>query len=355
MRPFKLIVGHDGLESAIGAVLAHNLAKPDGRGYLFRKGHLFQAEDLPSLASAAGVELHLIQMEPGDLHEQEAGLRLARAVAGPGVRIRGWNGSQYDLVAAHRGYLRVDSQTLNRVNDQEGVTVFTLPDALPVEAGDEVAGVKVTPFVIAGSVVEQAEAACRGAPPLRVEAFRPLKVGVIIPRDLDEGTRARFRTAMEQKLGWFGTRLEHLVEVRDDVAELRSALERLRDEGVEVIMTAGASSLDPLEPLFLSLHQAGARIVKHGVPVDPGSLFWLAYLPAAGREVPVFGLSSCEMFSHKTILDLILPRVFAGEPIDRATLVALGPGGLLTRDQAFRFPPYGDRRRPADPPPAERE
>ena len=102
-------------------------------------------------------------------------------------------------------------------------------------------------------------------------------------------------------------------------------------------MLAGASSLDPLEPLFPSLAAIGARIEKHGTPVHPGSLFWMAY---AGDR-PLFGLSSCEMFSHQTVLDLVLPRVFAGEEVRRPQLVELGYGGLLEADMDWRFPNYG--------------
>jgi hypothetical protein len=345
VHAFKLKIGQDPLEPAVGAVLAHNLAAPEGKGFLLRKGHRVEPDDLEQLARAEGAELHLIEMEPGDLHEQEAGLRLARAVSGPGVHLRGWNGSQYDLVAAYRGYFRVDADLLAGVNSLEGVTVFSLTDGLSVEEGEELAGVKVTPYVIQESIIDQAERLCAAGAPLRVIAFQPLRVGVVIPGDLDEVTRARFRAAMEHKLGWFGARLERLIQVTDDVDQLTAALRQLQAEGIQVIMTAGASSIDPLEPLFQSLREVGARVEKHGVPVDPGSLFWLAYLPTASGEVPVFGLSSCEMFSHKTILDLILPRVFARQPVDRAALVSLGAGGLLNRSQAYRFPPYGERQR----------
>ena len=46
------------------------------------------------------------------------------------------------------------------------------------------------------------------------------------------------------------------------------------------------------------------------------------------------------MFSHKTILDLVLPRLMAGERVGRDELVEMGHGGLLNRQMAFRFPPY---------------
>jgi hypothetical protein len=47
------------------------------------------------------------------------------------------------------------------------------------------------------------------------------------------------------------------------------------------------------------------------------------------------------MFSHRTILDLVLPRLFAGEPIGKDDLARLGHGGMLGREMAFRFPSYG--------------
>jgi len=75
---------------------------------------------------------------------------------------------------------------------------------------------------------------------------------------------------------------------------------------------------------------------RHGVPAHPGSLFWLAYL----ADVPLLGMPACGLFSQATVFDLVLPRVLAGERVGRAWLAELGHGGFLTRDMAFRFPPY---------------
>jgi hypothetical protein len=46
------------------------------------------------------------------------------------------------------------------------------------------------------------------------------------------------------------------------------------------------------------------------------------------------------MFSQATTFDLVLPRTLAGERIDNAAVAGLGHGGLLSRDSAWRFPPY---------------
>jgi formylmethanofuran dehydrogenase subunit E len=56
--------------------------------------------------------------------------------------------------------------------------------------------------------------------------------------------------------------------------------------------------------------------------------------------VAVIGLPSCGAYSKATAVDLLLPRLLSGEPASRRTVARLGHGGILTRDQRFRFPAY---------------
>jgi len=46
------------------------------------------------------------------------------------------------------------------------------------------------------------------------------------------------------------------------------------------------------------------------------------------------------MFSQATTFDLVLPQILAGERVDNRRLAEMGHGGLLSRDMAYRFPPY---------------
>ncbi len=335
MKPIAYHPGTDVDSGLLGAVVAHNVRNPGERGFLFKKGSVLDATGLERLSRAAR-EVHLLVPEPDEIHEDEAGLRLARAVLGPGVRIKGLIGAQYQLVAETRGLLRVDPSAINAVNSIEGLTAFTRFDRQPVEAGEMVAAAKCTPLLIAERSVSQAEARLADAPALRVLPYLPMRVGVLLLERVEPEAREHFAEVMRLKLGYFGSQLGELVEARQIEPEIVAALRRLIAGGHDVIMLAGASSLDPLEPLFPSLRTVGATIEKHGAPAHPGSLFWMAY----SGEIPLFGLSSCEMFSHKTILDVVLTRVFAGEPLRRQQIVELGYGGLLEVGMDWRFPDY---------------
>jgi hypothetical protein len=67
-----------------------------------RKGHRLVTNDIPSLVTLDR-PVHAVVLEPGDVHEDDAGARLAAAVAGPGLTIRGPSFSRYNLVADDEG------------------------------------------------------------------------------------------------------------------------------------------------------------------------------------------------------------------------------------------------------------
>jgi molybdopterin biosynthesis enzyme len=109
-----------------------------------------------------------------------------------------------------------------------------------------------------------------------------------------------------------------------------------RPDPVELILTAGAGSTDPLDACFVAIAALGGRVVRHGVPAHPGSMLWLARI---GRTA-ILGLPTCGAYSRATAADLLLPRLLSGEPGSARTVARLGHGGILTRSQRFRFPAY---------------
>jgi hypothetical protein len=282
-------------------------------------------------------ELHLLEPESGEVHEDEAGIRVARAIAGSGVSFRGPFAGEFTFTAEQRGLLRIDQDALLEVNRLGGVTVFTRFDYQPVDAGEELAGAKVTPLIVSVRTIDRVEAICEARPLLRVAPFSPSRVAALVMERVDARARDRFQAVLELKLAWYGSELVSLRESNGKAGYGAILAEVIADRR-DLVIVAGASSLDPLEPIFGALDEVNAKLVRHGVPVDPGSLLWLAYADG----VPILGLPSSEMFSRRTSLELVLPRLFAGEAIGAEDLAHLGLGGYLRQEMAFRFPDYGE-------------
>jgi hypothetical protein len=322
--------------SLTGAVLCHDVRGVDGAVVAHKGAHLTEASAAVLLA-VPWEEIHVLEVEPGDLHEEDAGQRLARAVVGEGVEVKAYTGGQWTLVASRRGLLGVRRAALTDANALEGVCVFTLFDGQPVEPGETVAKAKVTPLVIQEKTILAVEELARGASGLvAVRGFRPETMGAIARERLDARQRARFEAALLQKVDWFGGRLLPIRYAGDSASAVAEEMRGLRRDGAELLIVAGASALDPLDSVFGALALVGARMERHGAPAHPGSLLWLAQW----EYLPVLGMPTCGMFSQATTFDLVLPRLLAGDAIDNRELAHLGHGGLLSRDMAYRFPPY---------------
>lgn len=325
----------DGIE---GAVLAQTLLVPDDHHrVLLLKGRILTKADWPVVAGARVDELHVVRLETGDVHEDEAARRLAKVVAGEGVIVHGPVESQARLSAQVNGIFKVDARRLEVLNSIRDVSIFTLFDGQLVSKGKTVAGVKVTPFVVAEARLGEAErAAVGGEGVIRVLAFQPMRVAVLVRERLDPAQREKFQASIEMKVAWFGSAISEIRYVADDVGAVEAGISGLLGDA-DLLLTAGANATDPLDPTLVALEQLHARMEKQGAPAHPGSAVWLAYL----EDKPIFGVAACGMFSRATVLDLILPRLFTGARVTADDFNRLGHGGLLSKDMAFRFPAYG--------------
>jgi len=328
-----------------GAVLAQNVLGSDGRVAL-DKGRVLGAEELQRLSELPWTELHVIALEPGDVHEDEAGRRLAAALAGDGVEVEAATAGAFPLVARHRGVLELDAAQLAKLNEIDDFAAYTRPPGAVVRERERVGGAKIVPFVTRQERLAAAGGIAAGGL-LRVRRFLPVRVAVLVEDTVEERMLSRARRALEEKLAFFGSALSVVQRVRmatDTVAEaLRAALQ----SRAELLVLAGCNPMDPLDPALLALEHAGARMEKHGIPAQPGTLLWLAY---AGT-VPIVGAPSCGLFAKATALDLLLPRLLTGERLQRAAVAELGAGGLIAPDVAWRLAPYreGSPRGQLDP------
>ncbi len=296
---------------------------------------VLQASDAARLRSFG--EIHVVELEPGDVHEDEAARRLAAALAGPGLEATRPVQSQARLVARRRGLFRVRQAAIDAINALGLVSVFTLMDGQAVTEGEEVAGCKVTPVAVPGRLLDAAEDVCRTqAPVVELVAFRPLRTFVVATERLKPKARELFRKAVTSKLGWYGADVIAVREVPRTNAGVADAYAEAARSGAELVLFAGASAIDPLDPAYAELAGAGGELLQLGAPMHPGSMLWLGRL----GEAPVVGVASCAGFGRNSSLDLLLPFVFAYGRANASDLLRLGHGGLIESAAGRRFPPY---------------
>ena len=338
MRVERVTPGRRAPARLTGAVLTRDLTV-DGKRW--SKGRRLSSDDLLALAAQEpGPAVTVLVPTGNELHEDEAALRLAKAIAGSGLDVRGPNQSRLDLVASVSGVVSVRIADLERINRLDPLEVFTVFDGQIVDKGDLVASVKVAPHLVDAGVIEAgARIAGFGSQPIvRVAPFVARRVGVVVKESVRATARERFEASVRAKIEGLGSEIIDIVYVDDDPDAVETSLGRFTRgaETADLVLTAGSASTDPEDAFFVAIDALGGRVVRRGVPSHPGSMLWLARVGGTS----ILGLPTCGAYSKATAADLLLPRLLAGEPASEATVAKLGHGGILTRDQRFRFPRY---------------
>lgn len=340
-------------EDAVGHVLCHDMTQivtgegqPRFKGPRFRKGHVVAAEDVPVLLSMGKAHLYVWELEEGMVHEDDAARRMAALCLGENTVSSGEpREGKINVSAACDGVFLVDSARLAAVNATDEVMIATRRGGFGVRAGDQLAGTRVIPLVISEERLSAAEAAAGDEPLMRVAPY-VLRTAAVVATGSEVASgliEDRFTPVMVEKLAGFGIEVTQVSRPGDDVEAVTAAVSEARAAGVDLVLCTGGMSVDPDDNTPGAIRRAGARVVAYGAPVLPGAMLLVGYFDGEGRSVPVLGVPGCAMYSKATVLDLILPRIAAGVPIERTDLVALGEGGLCLNCPECTYPhcPFG--------------
>jgi molybdopterin biosynthesis enzyme len=334
------------LEEAVGKVLAHDVTEirpGQFKGPSFKKGHLVQEQDLPHLRRLGKEHLYVLHIGPGEVHEDDAAVQLAAALAGEGVTFsRPPSEGKVSLKATHRGLLKVRVEALTALNSVPDICCASRHNNVVVEQGDTIAATRAIPLIIEeGKLREALRIADAGGSIFTVKPLANPRTGLVITgNEVFHGLiEDKFAPILRKKLQQFGCPVTGVVFAPDDTVKIAGGIDELLQGGSELILVAGGMSVDPDDVSRMAIVQAGADEVVYGTPVLPGAMFLYGRI----GTVPVLGVPACVLYYKATVLDLILPRVLAGEIISRKDLAALAHGGLCLNCERCRFPicPFG--------------
>ncbi len=329
------------LKDAVGLTLAHDITEVrpgEYKGPSFRKGHKVQSKDLCHLMRLGKRHLYQLDTDQNRIHEDDAVLELATALAGPGVTFgHKPQEGKLQLKAAYEGLFKVKCDPLIDFNMIPDVMCASIHNNTPVKQGASLAGTRAIPVVIDRTVLDRAVHLARSHYPIfSVKLFTPLKCKLIITgNEIYDGLiEDRFETVVRNKLGAYSLSLSESVVLPDDEIRIANQIQTYLEDGAELIITTGGMSVDPDDVTRESIHRAGADKIFYSAAVLPGAMFLLAYK----GNTPIVGIPACGLFHPTTIFDLILPRLLAGEKPDNRDLAQLAPGGLCLDCPACHFP-----------------
>ena len=334
------------LDEAVGKKLAHDMTEirpGEFKGAAFHKGHTVCNEDLCRLQKMGKNHLYVIDLEDDEIHEDQAAAILAEALAGDGiVWIDEPREGKIKLLAGKDGLFGVDTAALAAFNMVDEVMCATLHHHTLVTKGQQVAATRAIPLIMKKAPIERAAAIARqNGAVLTVKPLRKARVGLVITgNEVYNGLiEDRFEPILTEKVRALGSKVAAVAFAPDDAGLICKAIRSHLDQGCNLLLLSGGMSVDPDDVTRQGILSAGAAQMHYGAAVLPGAMFLVAYV----KGVPLLGVTACGLFHRITVLDLVLPRILAGEKIGKAELAFLGHGGLCKDCEECTYPhcPFG--------------
>lgn len=316
------------IDQAEGGVLVHNVADELGHKALL-KGHRLGAADVDKLRALGKSQVYVALLEPGDVRENDAVVRIALAAAGENTAATQASGGRINLLATRHGILKLNKEAMARLNSIEGVTIATRPAYSIAEPKTMLATVKTIGLALPETALEQSEAIRRelGAA-IWVRPFEAAKVGVIFTGSAEARKRVedRFGGPVRGRIAALGAEVQSYRYVAEEPSAIAEAISSAISGGATCLILAGETSIMDAEDITpRGIMAAGGEIEVYGAPVEPGNLLLIAYL----GQVPIVGAPGCIQSRDTNVVDLVLPRLLAGERVTRLDLIELADGGLL--------------------------
>ena len=327
---------------AVGHVLCHDMTRiipGKEKGAAFRKGHIVTEDDIPELLSMGKEHLYVWEKDENMLHEDEAAEILYEICCGKNIKKGETKEGKIELFAECDGLFKLDKRNLDRLNGLGEMMVASRHGNFPVKKGDKLAATRIIPLVIEKEKMEMAREISGDEPLLNVCPFKKPVASVITTGSEVFSGRIKdaFGPVIKKKLAEYDVNILRQSILGDDPDKISAQINKDIDDGASLICCTGGMSVDPDDTTPTAIKQSGADIVSYGAPVLPGAMFLLSYK----NDIPIMGLPGCVMYAKRTIFDLVLPRVLAGEILDADDLRGYGEGGLCLSCDVCTFPNCG--------------
>ncbi len=328
------------VEKAVGMTLCHDITRiipGEFKGRAFKKGHIIQKEDVEKLLELGKEQVYIWEPKDGEIHENKAALRIARAVAGKNIGYDVPKEGKSTLKSKERGLLKINSTLLYQINSIKDISIASLPQNFIVERGQKLAGVRIIPLTTEEENLIQIEKLCQGEEKVfEIIKYKELKAAIITTGNeiYKKRIQDKFEPVMRKKLEFFKAQYLGQTFCPDNIEEIKKEILHYKQQEADLIILTGGMSVDPDDLTPGAIIESGAKVVTYGAPVQPGNMFMMAYL---GNTV-LLGVPGCAMYYRTTILDVVLPRIFIREVLNKDDFIKMGEGGFCLNCEVCRYP-----------------
>ena len=247
------------------------------------------------------------------------------------IKIQNPKNGRCNLISSVDGIIVFQPKQLFCINSvTNDIAIASLKAFSKVKKNQVVASIKAIPFGIKQKYLYEIINISEDC--FKILPFQKKNIHLIQTTNKNTSAKILEKTLVITKERLFSCGINKIVEKKcyHEMKSICLQLKKSIDEKADIILIFGASAICDINDVIpLSIKKLNGKILRLGMPVEPGNLILLADIEISKKHISIIGMPGCARSKKENGVDWILWRKLCDLKISSSDINHMGNGGLL--------------------------
>ena len=322
------------IQKCVGYILPENIfVIKNGRKIKLSKGTKINQQIKNILVDNGFKKISGFLLNENDLDENKAADLIARSICTNklnNLNYKNLNTGRSNIYSTKSGLFIYNANNLIKLNNNSKIAISAIRPFSKVEQNQELITAKVIPYGIDKKLLQKNSLRLKDT--FRVAPFQKKSITLIQTFDnkINEKLIVKSRKVTQKRLELCGIKKIEEIIIPHKENILCNKIQICINRNVDIILIIGPHAITHIKDVIPNaISKSGAKIIRIGIPVEPGNLLLLSKFKSYNKNIYIIGMPSSAKSPKEKGLDWVLWRILCNINFKNSNLNELSVGGLI--------------------------
>ena len=322
------------IQKCVGYILPENIfVIKNGKKVKLSKGTKINQQIKNILVSNGFKQISGFLLSENDFDENKASDLIARSICTNklnNLNYKNLNTGRSNIYSTKSGLFIYNANNLIKLNDNSKIAISAIRPFSKVEQNQELITAKVIPYGIDKKLLQKNSLRLKDT--FRVAPFQKKSITLIQTFDnkINEKLIVKSRNVTQKRLELCGIKKIEEIIIPHKENILCNKIQICINRNVDIILIIGSHAITHINDVIPNaIKMSGAKIIRFGIPVEPGNLLLLSKFKSSIKDIYIIGMPSCAKSPKENGLDWVLWRIICNINFKNSNINELSVGGLI--------------------------
>ena len=322
------------IQKCVGYILPENIfVGKNGKKVKLSKGTKINKQIKNILIYNGFKQISGFLLSENDFDENRASDFIARSICKNkfnNLNYKNLNTGRSNIYSTKSGLFIYNAKNLIKLNNNSKIAISAIRPFSKVEQNQELITAKVIPYGIDQKLLEKNSLRLKDT--FKVAPFKKKNITLIQTFDnkINEKLLVKSRNVTHKRLESCGIKKIEEIVIPHKENILSDKIQVCINQNVDIILIIGPHAITHIKDVIPNaISMSGAKIIRFGIPVEPGNLLLLSKFKSSKKDIYIIGMPSCAKSPKENGFDWVLWRVLCNINFKNSDLNELSIGGLL--------------------------